>query len=154
MTDEIRVELDIAAEPAVVWDLVADVTRMGEWSPETVGCEWIGGADGPAIGARFKGRNRKGKRQWSTSCTVVACDPGRHFAFEVTSGPFKVSRWDYRFEPGGTGCLASETWTDQRGWLVTVLGKPVSGVSDRAEHNRAGMVETLRRLAAAATVPK
>ena len=80
----------------------------------------------------------------------MACEPGRHFGFAVTSGPLKVSRWDYRFEPSESGCLASETWTDQRGWLVTMLGKPVSGVSDRAEHNRAGMAETLRRLAAAA----
>jgi hypothetical protein len=44
----------------------------------------------------------------------------------------------------------TETWIDQRGRLVTFLGKPVSGVADRASHNRAGMEATLDRLAAVA----
>ena len=59
MTD-VEVERTIAAAPEKLWALVSDVTRMGEWSPETVGCEWVGDPKEPVIGARFKGRNQRG----------------------------------------------------------------------------------------------
>ena len=39
---------------------------------------------------------------------------------------------------------------DERGMVAKTLGKPVSGVADRADHNRAGMEQTLERLKAAA----
>ena len=68
-----------------MWGLVSDVTRIGRYSPETFGAEWIEGATGPALGARFRGhvnRNRRGIK-YSTSCTVTACDPGKTFSFGV-----------------------------------------------------------------------
>ena len=107
-------------------------------------------ATGPQPAARFRGTNRNGKKRWTTLVTVVDADPGRRFSFRVTAGPLKVAEWCYTFEPAATGCRVTETWTDQRGRLVTVLGKPVSGVADRAHHNRAAMEQTLERLAAAA----
>lgn len=140
----------IAAPADVVWSLVSDLPRMSEWSPETASCEWLGGATGPVVGARFRGRNQNGKKQWSTVSTITAAEPGRVLAFEVKAGPLKVSRWEYRIEPADGGCRVTETWTDQRGRLVTALGKPVSDVGDRATHNHTTMVETLDRLAAAA----
>ncbi len=148
MADEVSVDRVINASPDELWNRVADIDRMGELSPENDGGRWVKGATGPAVGARFKGDNKYGKRKWSTDCTIVECEPGRAFAFEVTSGPLKVARWGYRFEPVDGGCRVTETWTDRRGWLVTTLGKPVSGVGDRAAHNRASMEATLERLAA------
>jgi hypothetical protein len=35
------VEISIGAAPRVVWELIADVTRMGEWSPVCRRCTWI-----------------------------------------------------------------------------------------------------------------
>lgn len=73
-----------------VWFLVSDVTQIGRFSPETFEAEWLDGHTGPIKGARFRGhvkRNEKGPIYWTT-CTVVACDPGREFAFGVTSRPF------------------------------------------------------------------
>ncbi|MEP6624365.1 MAG: SRPBCC family protein, partial [Acidimicrobiia bacterium] len=84
---DVTVEREIAAPPEKVWSLVSDITRMGEWSPEARGGEWVKGASGPAVGARFKGRNARGKRSWSTDCHVVECEPGSRFAFAVSSGP-------------------------------------------------------------------
>jgi uncharacterized protein YndB with AHSA1/START domain len=150
VTEQVSVTRDIAASPDTLWAMIADVTRMGEFSPENAGCEWIGAPPGPAVGARFRGTNRNGKRRWKTTCKVVRAERGRRFAFEVTSGPLKVAEWEYTFEPAGTGCRVTETWTDRRGRIVTVLGKPVSGVGDRATHNRDGMETTLQRLAAVA----
>src|SRR5437868_738521 len=95
----------IAATPEVVYDLISDVTRMGEWSPECVACEWIDGATGPSVGARFRGQNRHGLARWSNKPRVVVADRGREFAF-VATDPFgrDMTRWTYRFEvvDGGT----------------------------------------------------
>ena len=74
-----EVTLTIAASPEEVWDLVSDVTRIGEFSPETFEAAWTHGATGPAVGARFKGhvkRNGVGPTYWSP-CTVTKCvEPG------------------------------------------------------------------------------
>ena len=34
----------------MIWDLVSDVTRVGEFSPETFEAEWLGGAGSPEAG--------------------------------------------------------------------------------------------------------
>jgi ribosome-associated toxin RatA of RatAB toxin-antitoxin module len=146
---EVRVERLIRAEPLELYELVADVGRMGEWSPETEACTWSGGATGPAVGAKFKGTNRNGKKKWSTDCSVVAAEPGKVFAFDVKAGPFKVARWTYTFDVSGDACRVTETWTDQRGRIATWAGKPASGVADRGDHNRTTMEQTLERLATA-----
>jgi uncharacterized protein YndB with AHSA1/START domain len=141
---------EIAAPAAQVWAMIADLPRMGEWSPENEGATWLGGATEAAPGARFRGTNRNGKRKWSTIGRVVECEPGRRLAFRVSAGGLKVAEWRYAVEPTDSGCRVTETWVDQRGPFVKAFGKPVSGVADRAEHNRRGMEETLRRLKAAA----
>lgn len=146
----VQVERTIAASPDQLWSLVADVTRMGEWSPETTGGEWARGATGPAVGARFKGRNHAGSRSWTTACVVTACEPGKRFAFDVTAAMgLKVARWSYDFEPVDGGCRVVERWDDHRGALVTVVGPMVTGTKDRIERNRETMTATLAKLAAA-----
>jgi hypothetical protein len=61
-----------------VWDLIADVRNTGRFSPEVFESEWLDGATGPALGARFRGhvkRNEIGPVYWTT-CRVTACEPG------------------------------------------------------------------------------
>ena len=150
MSEPVSVTRDIAASPERVYELVADLPRMGEWSPENRGGVWLGGAGAAAPGARFRGRNRHGRRQWHTVSTVVEAEPGRRLAFLVTTGPVDVSRWTYTFEPTSSGCRVTESWVDLRPrWFRPVAGA-VTGVSDRTTHNRQGMEQTLDRLAAAA----
>ena len=79
--------IDVAADPDAVWAMVSDLPRMGEFSPENVGGQWVDGATGPAVGARFRGTNRNGAKQWWTRVRVVACEPGRRFTFDVRT-PF------------------------------------------------------------------
>lgn len=150
MGETVSVTREIAASPEQLWAMVSDVTRMGEWSPETTEVSWVAGASGPEVGAKFKGTNEHAGKSWSTGATVTSADPGRRFAFLVAVGPVKVAEWAYDFESSVGGCRVTESWTDRRNGLVKALGKPLSGVADRAEHNRAGMAETLERLAAAA----
>jgi uncharacterized protein YndB with AHSA1/START domain len=148
---DISVTREIAAPPEQVWALVSDMTRMGEWSPEATGGTWLKGATGPAIGAKFKGTNAAGGKKWSTTCEVTECVPGERFGFQVTGGPFKVAAWDYEFETTGTGTRVTESWTDQRHPILAKIFGKVTGVPDRASHNRVNMERTLESLERAAT---
>ena len=147
---DIQVSRVITASADELYDMVSDLRRMGEWSPESTGGEWIKGATGAAVGARFKGANANGSKRWTTTAIVEQADRGKAFVFRVTVGPIKVARWSYRFSPGETGTTVTETWADQRGWLTKRAGGSASGVADRAAHNRSGMETTLAKLAAAA----
>jgi uncharacterized protein YndB with AHSA1/START domain len=150
MSTQVSVTREIAASPEMVWAMVSDVTRMGEWSPENEGATWLGGADAPVCGAKFRGVNRYGSKQWKTVGTVTEAEPGRRFAFRVVAGPFQVSEWAYTFEPSARGCRVTETWIDRRGRIATAIARRLTGVADRSVHNRQGMETTLEALASAA----
>ena len=96
----------VARSPEVLYDLVSDVTRMGEWSPVCQACWWDDG-DGPRAGAWFTGRNELPERTWETRSQVVAADRGREFAFEVNSG---WVRWGYTFTAVDSGTQVTESW--------------------------------------------
>ena len=142
--------LSIAADPHQVWRMVSDVTRMGEWSPETTSCRWIGSATGPEVGARFLGSNRHGLRRWTTTCRVTGAEPGRRFSFDVGWGPLPISTWSYELDARDGGCEVTESWTDRRPGWMRVGSVPVMAIVDRADHNRRGMERTLAALKAAA----
>jgi hypothetical protein len=106
------VTVHMAASPDRVWDLISDVTQIGRFSPETFEAEWIDGATGPAVGARFRGhvrRNGRGPVYW-TKCTVVSCEPAREFAFQVEVRDKAVSTWRYRLETNGEGAEVTESF--------------------------------------------
>ena len=46
----------VACPPDTLYNMVSDVTRMGEWSPICRACWWDEG-QGPRAGAWFTGRN-------------------------------------------------------------------------------------------------
>lgn len=144
MHDEVTVHM--RATPAQVWALVSDVTRIGEYSPETFEAEWLDGATSPAVGARFRGhvkRNGKGPVYWTT-CTVVTCDPEREFAFGVGNDTKPLNTWRYRLEAEGDGTDVSESFqlADTFGLRLywAVLGWA------RGRTNREGMRTTLERM--------
>lgn len=153
MVPDVEMTQRVAAHPDTVWALVSDVTQMGRWSPETTSCRWLGGATGPAMGARFVGANRHGIRRWSTRCTVTAVDRGRRFAFDVDFAGVPISRWAYELEPTPDGCTVTESWSDRRPLWMRISSMPVMGVADRARHNRGGMEITLAALKNAAEQP-
>lgn len=147
---DVQVSSPISAAPELVWELVADVTRMGRWSPETTSCRWLGDATGPREGARFRGTNRQGPRRWVTTATVTAAEPGRRFAFDVHFGGVAISQWSYDLRATPDGCVVTESWSDRRPLWMRLSSVPVTGIADRAGHNRRGMRATLEALKAAA----
>jgi len=144
------VTLRIGAPPDRIYAIVTDVTQMGRLSPECTGGRWLGGAAGPAVGARFKGTNKRGIARWSTTNEVVAAEPGRAFAFETQQSG---TRWSYRLEPDGDGTLVTEERAafKARPLLARVFSVlALGGVADHDEEMRDGMRATLERLKAVA----
>jgi len=150
-----QARVHVSAPTEKLYDLVTDVTRMGEWSPETVRCEWVGGATGPAVGARFKGSNRNKFMRWSTKPRVIVAEPGSEFAFVVPAivGSKDLTKWTYRFEPatdGGTDVTESfEIMNDLPGY-INFGDRYILGIKDRKADLEANMQQTLERLKSAA----
>src|ERR1700687_4354472 len=96
----------IARSPEDLYDMVADVGRMGEWSPVCRACWWDEGAR-PEVGAWFTGRNEVPDRTWETRSKIVAAERGREFAF-VVGGSF--ARWGYSFTAVDGGTQVTESW--------------------------------------------
>lgn len=133
--------VDVHAAPDRVWALVSDLPAMGELSTENVGGRWVGGATGPAVGARFKGRNRNGVRRWSTSVKVTRCEPGSAFAFAVSYLGIPVSEWTYDIAATPSGSRVTEGWSDRRpGWFKKPAGL-ATGVMDRGDATVAAQLE-------------
>src|SRR6185437_16567848 len=109
--DAETVVVDAPAEH--IYALVADLSRMGEWSPECRQVEWLDGATGAAEGARFVGHNQGGPRglmKWSRHGRVVTADPGREFAFVTEEGGREGTEWRYRLEPADGGVRVTESY--------------------------------------------
>lgn len=98
----------VRSSPEELYDMIADVTRMGEWSPVCTACWWDEG-DGPRVGAKFTGRNERPERTWETRSEVVTADPGRAFTWVVAEPPTRA-QWGYSFVAVDDGTEITETW--------------------------------------------
>ena len=108
-----RDSIFIARTPEVVFALVSDITRMGEWSPICTGCWWDEN-DELRVGSWFTGRNEVPDRTWETRSQVVAASPSREFAF-IVGGTYV--RWGYSLTPVEGGTFLEESWD----WLAEGL---------------------------------
>lgn len=144
------VERYVQASPDALYELVADVTRMPELSPEVAACEWLDGATAPAVGVRFRARNTAGRGpDWHNTPVITVADPGREFAFSRTEKGAGTIVWRYVFTPEGTGTRVTESYEVTTpvtlfGWFVIGV---IYGNKDRRGDLRRGMTQTLERLA-------
>lgn len=104
--------IDIEASAEVVYDLVADITRMGEWSLESTGGSWTQGNG--KVGDWFAGTNKSGDNEWTRECEVAAADPGRDFTFVVGGVEHNRTWWSFEMTPHGD----DGTQLTQRWWIV------------------------------------
>ena len=147
-----QVTLHINAAPDEVWKLISDITKMGEYSPEVVQAEWLNGATGPAVGARYRGqvkRNEKWPFLYWTTCEITACVPGEVFEFAVVMRDRPVNTWRYDFratDDGGTDVSESFDLGDN---LWTKIWRPLGGFL-RERRNQRDMLTTLNRVKAIA----
>ncbi len=148
-----RVSLRIEAPPERVYDIVTDIAQMGRLSPECTGGKWLGGATGPAVGARFKGSNKRGLARWSTTNEVVAAEPGRRFSFETQQS---AARWTYELEPDGTGTVVTESreMFKKRPAVAKLFTQVLLGGEDNhSDELRDWMRQTLERVKTIAESP-
>jgi len=146
MHDSVTVHM--AAPPEKVWELVSDVTRIGEFSPETFEAEWLEGATGPVAGAKFRGhvkRNGIGPVYWIT-CTVLVSDPGREFTFGTGPGDNPMNVWSYKLAPNGDGTDVTESFALADKVFFRVYWALLGWARGRT--NRNGMQTTLERMKA------
>jgi uncharacterized protein YndB with AHSA1/START domain len=136
-------EVTIMRPPAEVFAAIADVTKMGQWSPETTACRWQG--DGEALGATFEGDNeaRLGPitlKRWTTVSEVTAYEESRVFEFVAE----KTTTWRFELESvdGGTRVSESFTYPPASG-LQKIL---YNAMGSRRKAMIKGMQQTLGRL--------
>jgi hypothetical protein len=139
------------APPDAVWQLVADVTRTGEWSHECRRVRWLGSATAATPGARFRGSNRSGWLRWRRVCEVLIVDPPRKLAWRTLSTPLypDSTEWRIVIQPAGTGTRIAESYQVVR--LPPVWLDRLMAVINPSHIDRAAALEgDLRRLAALA----
>ncbi len=141
-----RAEVVIPVPPAEVYAAVADVTRMGRWSPECYRCEWDDAATGPVPGARFRGSSRSGVVRWTRECVVTVAEPGAEFTFRTLRRGRYFDSTTWRFVltavPGGTRLVQTMALSAGRGMMT------LERVSGRERAMPAAMAATLDRIRA------
>ncbi len=142
------VSIEIQRDPMTVFEVISDVTRMGEWSPECTAGRWTGGATAPAVGAEFDGDNRVALlgvtlKRWTTTSKVTKCVPGEVFEF-VSAG---YTTWRYDLEPSGSGTKVTESYEheDPKG----LQGFAYEKIVRRPAALERGMRRTLEQMKAA-----
>jgi uncharacterized protein YndB with AHSA1/START domain len=140
-------EVVVDATPEAVWAVLADVTRIGEWSHECRGAEWLDGATAAAPGVRFRGRNRVGALvRWARVCVIRAVDPPHELVWETVGPPLMrdASLWRVRLDAvdGGTRIRQEFRILSMAAWADRVVATLVPAHRDRM----AALEADLRRL--------
>lgn len=137
---DVEVELPIAA--ARLWELITDVPRISEWSPECVHAAWL---DEPGVGARFEGRNVFPHGfVGEVVCEVTAFDAPTRFAWTVFDDDERpASLWSYELTPRKNGVLVRQRF--EHGPGVTGLKEYIHSCPEQAEQILADRLEELRR---------
>ena len=147
------VTVSMAAPADRIWDLIADVRNTGKFSPEVMEAEWLDGASGPALGARFRGhvkRNEIGPVYWTT-CKVTSCEPGREFGFAVMMGDKAVNNWHYKLAPTDSGTDVTESFRLDDSLAMKLFS--LFGGQLRQRRNVRDMRKTLERIKAVVEEP-
>jgi Polyketide cyclase / dehydrase and lipid transport len=136
----------IAADAATLYNMITDIGRMGEWSPECTGAVWDEGA-GPTVGSEFTGHNQYKEHVWERRCRVIVANPNAEFAWLMSD----TARWGYVFVPVDGGTEVTESWAIEPGEdpsrLSAVTDEQWQGNFNRAKN---GLTVTLARLKEAA----
>lgn len=138
--------VEIDAPAADVYDLLSDVTRTGEWSPECHTCEWI---DAPGqVGSKFRGRNRSGPARWTTTAQVLVADRPNVFEFATLAKGQPSTRWRYELSGGERTTLTESFESISTPWLIALAERLF--VRNRQQQLEAGIASTLVRIKAIA----
>jgi uncharacterized protein YndB with AHSA1/START domain len=142
---ELRAETTIDAPPEIVWEVLGDVRRMPELSPELVRMIPLK-RGGLRAGQWYLGVNKRKAVLWPTRSVVSAVDPGRIVAWDTTSSG---ARWIWELTPEGTGTKVvhrrpvPRRLTPISNAFATVF---LGGTTGHADELEEGMAESVVRL--------
>lgn len=146
---ELHAEARIAAPPDQVWELLTDLGRMSDWSPELVAMLPLK-PGGLRVGQWYLGVNRRRAAVWPTRSVIAVLEPGRSIAWDTTSSG---ARWIWELSPDGDGThVVHRRPVPQKITLVSKVFAPLAlgGSNEHADELEAGMAQTVARLKAAA----
>lgn len=147
------VTVTVSADIDEVWEVVSDVTRVGEWSHECLAAQWLGSSTSSAAGARFRGRNRAGMFRWGRVCEIVSAEPYELVWFTVPTVLFPdSSEWRITLDrvDGGTR-IAQQFHVLRAPKVLSVLyALLIPAHRDRT----AALIDDLERLGTAAMAPR
>lgn len=145
-----HVDLEVEADATALYDMVSDLPRIGEWSPECEKVVWEGEVDVPVAGTTFVGHNAVGpgrRIRYTRHGRVLTAERGREFAFITDEGGRESTVWRYTFSPAGGRTRVTESYEVQ--WIPTwarILDVPTNRHKQLVEN----MATTLERLRVAA----
>jgi hypothetical protein len=100
VTQRVRCDLSTA------WRLVTDIGLPTHCSSELQSVDWLDGATGVEVGARFCGRSKhEAFGDWSTVCAVVEVDDQRRWVYDVVGPDGASATWAFEVEPASDGVL-------------------------------------------------
>ncbi len=142
---ELRAETTIDAPPEVVWEVLGDVRRMPELSPELVRMIPLK-KGGLRPGQWYLGVNKRKAVLWPTRSVVSEVDPGRMVAWDTKSSG---ARWIWELTAEGTGTKVVHRRPVPR--RLTALSNAfatvfLGGTTGHADELEEGMTQTVRRL--------
>lgn len=150
-TDEALLEasIEVGAPVARVWEVVSDVCRMPEWSPQVKSSRLRRGFDEVALGAQFTNLNGHGELEWITHAEIVRFTAEREVAFRIEEN--RVI-WSFQLEPAGaarTRLTQRRTAPDGISELsLNFVDTHLGGQQTFTTAMRAGMSQTLERIKA------
>lgn len=147
-TDQVALDIDAAAD--VLYGMVSDLPRIGEWSPECESVEWEGEVSAPVAGTTFVGHNAVGpgrRIRYSRHGSVLVAEPGREFTFITDEGGRPSTVWRYTFTPDGNRTRVTEAYEVR--W-IPVWARILDVPTNRHKELLANMRTTLENLKAAA----
>ncbi len=102
----------IGAPVYAVWNIVSDVTRVGEWSGECQSCGWVGSSDSSLPGAQFRGRNRRGSMRWTRLNQVIRAEPPHSLVWRtIARFPYLDStEWQLNLAEDGSATKVTEAF--------------------------------------------
>ena len=98
----VTVDVVIEASVDAVWALVTDINMPARFSREFQGASWVD--TGPALGARFVGRNwHSAMGEWETTSIVSRYEPPSAFGWCVTDLDNPSATWWFELDETPTG---------------------------------------------------
>jgi hypothetical protein len=102
----VEVTQRVTCDVETAWRRVTDIGLPARCSSELQSVTWLGGADGVAVGARFRGSNEHAALgAWQTECEVVEVEEGRRWVWQAMGPDGPTATWAFEVEPTSDGVL-------------------------------------------------